>query len=71
MSTFRGSDQRSSRELEEAAWPSGQRVGLAIRGSRVLVPPWPLAGLALGRLEFKSSATLVIGSWLPPASWGF
>ena len=34
---------------EEAAWPSGQRVGLAIRRSRVRVPLWPLAGFALGR----------------------
>ena len=29
--------------LEEAAWPSGQRVGLAIQRSRVRVPLWPLA----------------------------
>ena len=45
--------------LEEAAWPRGQRVGLAIRRSRVRVPLWPLAGFVLGRLEFKFSATLV------------
>ena len=43
----------------EAAWPSGQRVGLAIRRSRVRVPLWPLAGFVLGRPEFKFSATLV------------
>ena len=40
-------------------WPSGQRVGLAIRRSRVRVPLWPLAGFVLGRSEFKFSATLV------------
>ena len=44
---------------QEAAWPSGQRVGLAIRRSRVRVPLWPLAGFVLGRPEFISSATLV------------
>ena len=44
---------------KEAAWPSGQRVGLAIRRSRVRVPLWPLAGFVLGRPEFRSSATLV------------
>ena len=43
----------------EAAWPSGQRVGLAIRRCRVRVPLWPLAGFVLGRPEFKFSATLV------------
>ena len=43
----------------EAAWPSGQRVGLAIRQSRVRVPLWPFAGFVLGRPEFKFSATLV------------
>ena len=32
---------------------------LAMRRSRVRVPLWPLAGFLLGRLEFKSSATLV------------
>ena len=45
--------------LREAAWPSGQRVGLAIRRSRVRVPLWPLAGFVLGRPEFKFSTTLV------------
>ena len=45
--------------VREAAWPSGQRVGLAIRRFRVQVPLWPLAGFVLGRPEFKSSATLV------------
>ena len=43
----------------EAAWPSGQRVELAIRRSWVRVPLWPLAGFVLGRPEFKFSATLV------------
>ena len=44
---------------QKAAWPSGQRVGLAIRRFRVRVPLWPLAGFVLGRPEFKSSAILV------------
>ena len=47
--------------LEEAAWPSGQRFGLAIRRSRVRVPFYPHAGFALGRLQFRSSATLLNG----------
>ena len=40
---------------------------------QVRVPLWQLAGLVLGRPEFKSSATLVklIANLLPPASWGF
>ena len=38
---------------KEAAWPSGQRVGLAIRRSRVRVPLRPLAGFVLGRPELK------------------
>ena len=42
-----------------AAWPSCQRVGLAIRRSRVRVQLLPLAGFVLGRPEFISSATLV------------
>ena len=45
--------------LWEAAWSSGQRVGLAIRRSRVRVRLWSLAGFVLGRPKFKSSATLV------------
>ena len=54
--------------LLEAAWPSGQRVGLAFRRSRVRVPLLPLAGdgFVLGRPKFKSSA-----KWLPPASLRF
>ena len=57
----------------EAAWPSGQGVGLAIRQSLVGVPLWPLAGFVLGHPKFKSSAALVnyLANWLPPASWGF
>ena len=39
----------SAKSAEEAAWPSGQRDGLAIRRSRVRVPFWPLAGFVLGR----------------------
>ena len=30
--------------MQEVAWPSGQRVGLAIRRSRVRVSLWPLVG---------------------------
>ena len=44
---------------KEAAWPSGQRVGLVIRRSQVRVRLWPLAGFVLGGPEFKSSATHV------------
>ena len=40
--------------LEEAAWPSAQRFGLAIRRSRVRVPLYPHARFALGRLQFRS-----------------
>ena len=47
------------RGFREAAWPSGQRVGLASRRSRVRVQLWPPAGFVLGRPEFKFSATLV------------
>ena len=56
---------------EEAAWPSGQRVALAIRRSRVGVPLWPLARFVLGRPEFKFSVTLVNSQLSPSASWGF
>ena len=41
----------------EATWPSGQRVGLAIRRSRVRIALRPLAGFVLGRPKF--TATLV------------
>ena len=44
---------------KKAAWPSGQRVGLAIRRSQVRVLLWRIAGVALSCLEFKSSPTLV------------
>ena len=47
------------RILLEAAWPSCQRVGLAIQRSRVRFPLWPLAGFVLGRPEFKSLTALV------------
>ena len=45
----------------EAAWPSGQRDGLAIRRSRVRVPPSAdhYLDLFLGSPEFESSAALV------------
>ena len=41
------------------AWPSGQRVGLAIPRSRVRVTLWPLAGFVIGCPVLKASATLV------------
>ena len=41
-------------------WPSGQRVGLAIRRSRVRVPLWRIARVALGCLEFKSWPTQLV-----------
>ena len=41
----------------EAAWPSGQHVGLAIRRSRVRVPLWRLAGFVLAsRVQILSHA---------------
>ena len=55
----------------EAAWPSGQRVGLAIRRSRVRVPLWPLAVFVLGRPEFKFSATLVNSQLVAFCQLGF
>ena len=45
----------SNLEEEEAAWPSGPRVRLAIRRSRVRVPHWPLAGFVLGDQKFVFS----------------
>ena len=58
-------------KFKEAAWPSGQRVGLAIRQSRVRVPLWPLAGFVLGRPEFKFSATLVNSQLVAFCQLGF
>ena len=43
-------------EKEEAAWPSGPRVRLAIRQPRVRVPHWLLAGFVLGDRKFVFSA---------------
>ena len=40
-------------------WPSGKRVGLAIRRFPVRVPLQQLPGFVLGRPEFKSLATIV------------
>ena len=57
--------------LEEAAWPSGQRVGLAILRSQVRVLLWPLAGFVLGRPEFKFSATLVNSQLVAFCQLGF
>ena len=62
---------RAERIEMEGAWPSGQRVGLAIRWSRVRFPLWPLAGFVLGRPKFKSSATLVNGQLLASYQLGF
>ena len=55
----------------EEVWPSGQRVGLSIRRSRVRVPLWRLAGFVLGRPEFKSSATLVNSQLVASCQLGF
>ena len=55
----------------EGAWPSGQRVGLATRRSRVRVPLWPLAGFVLGLPEFKSSATLLNSQLVASYQLGF
>ena len=55
----------------EAAWPSGQRVGLAIQRSRVRVLLWPLAGFVLGHPEFKFSATLVNSQLVAFCQLGF
>ena len=56
---------------DRRTWPSGQRVGLAIRRSRVRVPLWPLAGFVLGRPEFKFSATLVYSQLVAFCQLGF
>ena len=56
---------------KEAAWPSGQRIRLAIRWSRVRVPLWPLAGFVLGCPEFKFSATLVNSQLVASCQLGF
>ena len=58
-------------QLIKTAWPSGQRVGLAIRRSRVRVPLWPLAGFVLSHPEFKSSATLVNNQLVASCQLGF
>ena len=57
---------------EEAAWPSGQRVGLVvISRSQVRVGPWPLAGFFLSRPEFRSSAALVNIQLVASCQFGF
>ena len=56
---------------EEATWPSGKRVGLAIRRFPVRVPLQQLPGFVLGRPEFKSLATIVNCQPVTPAIWGF
>ena len=60
-----------SRGYKEAAWPSGERVGLEIPRSEVPVHLWPLAGFVLGLPEFKSSATLVNGQPVASCQLGF
>ena len=55
-------------KVEEAAWPGGQRVGLAIQQSRVRVP---CALFVLGRPEFKSSARLVNSQLAASCRLGF
>ena len=60
-----------SRQINEVAWPSGQRVGLAIRRSRVRVLFRPLAGFVLGRPEIKSSATPVNSQIVASCQLGF
>ena len=62
---------RQKLQKEEAAWPSGQHVGHAIRRSLVRVTLWQLAGLVLGRPEFKSSATLVNNQLVASCQLGF
>ena len=56
---------------EEAAWPSGQRVGLVILRSQVRVCLGPLAGFVLGRREFKFSARLVNSQLVASCQLGF
>ena len=51
----------------EAAWPSGQRVGLAIRRSR----SGRLLDLRSVVPSSNSRPCLYIANWLPSASWGF
>ena len=55
--------------VREAAWPSGQRVGLAIRRSRVQVRSGH--GFVFGRPEFKSSAMLVNSQLVASCQLGF
>ena len=55
----------------EAAWLSGQCVGLTIRWSWDRVSLWPLAGFVLGRPELKSSATLVNSQLVASCQLGF
>ena len=59
------------RQRGRLTWPSGQRVGLAIRRSRVRVPLWSLAGFVLGRPEFKFSATLLNSQLVAFCQLGF
>ena len=46
-------------KIKEAALPSGQRVGIAMRLSQVRDALWSLTGFVFCRPEFKSLATLL------------
>ena len=56
---------------QEAAWSSGQRIGLIIPRSQAQVRLWPLAVFVLGHPEFKSSATLVNSQLVASCQFGF
>ena len=56
---------------QEAAWPSGQRVGLIIPRSQVQAHLWPLAVFVLSRPEFRSLATLVNSQLVTSCQLGF
>ena len=58
-------------DLMEAAWLSGQHIGLTIWRSWVRVPLWPLTGFVLGRPKFKSLATLVNSQLVAFCQLGF
>ena len=59
----------------EAVWPTGQRVGLAIRQSRVQARSGHLMDLFSVMCSVVASSNprpcLSIANWLPPAIWGF
>lgn len=59
-------EKKSNLEEEEAAWPSGQCVRLAIRQSWVRVPHWPLAGFVLRDQKFVFSGESPRKQEFPP-----